>query len=112
VADRLESALDEAWRRDADQLVDRAIEAAAEGGKGALGWAEVLDSLVQHRVEHLVSPRVPPRSPRAYRLTSATRWASPRPACSLSVPSSRRSPPAPKSPPYPMMLNHCSRSAA
>jgi hypothetical protein len=54
VADRLESALDEAWRRDADQLVDRAIEAAAEGGKGALGWAEVLDSLVQHRVEHLV----------------------------------------------------------
>jgi hypothetical protein len=54
VAARLESALDEAWRRDADQLVDRAIEAAAEGGKGALGWAEVLDSLVQHRVEHLV----------------------------------------------------------
>ena len=35
-------------------LVNRAIKAASEGGKGALGWAEVLDSLVQHRVEHLV----------------------------------------------------------
>lgn len=54
VADRLDNALDEAWRRDAYRLVDRAIEAASEGGKGALGWAEVLDSLVQHRVEHLV----------------------------------------------------------
>ena len=54
VADRLDNALDEAWRRDAYGLVNRAIKAASEGGKGALGWAEVLDSLVQHRVEHLV----------------------------------------------------------
>jgi hypothetical protein len=54
VADRFEKALDEAWRRDAQRIVDRAIEAAFEGGRGALGWAEVLDSLVQHRVEHLV----------------------------------------------------------
>lgn len=54
VADRLENALDEAWRREAHRLVDRAIQAAFQGGKGALGWAEVLDSLVQHRAEHLV----------------------------------------------------------
>jgi hypothetical protein len=53
VADRFEKALHEAWRRDAHRIVDRAIEAAFEGGRGALGWAEVLDSLVQHRVEHL-----------------------------------------------------------
>lgn len=54
VADRFENALHEAGRRDAQRIVDRAIEAAFAGGKGALGWAEVLDSLVQHRVEHLV----------------------------------------------------------
>ena len=54
VADPLEGPLDEAWRRDADKLIDRAIEAASQGGKGALGWPEVLDSIVQHRVEHLV----------------------------------------------------------
>jgi hypothetical protein len=54
VADRLEGPLDEAWRRDADKLIDRAIEAASQGGKGALGWPEVLDTLVQHRVEHIV----------------------------------------------------------
>jgi hypothetical protein len=54
VADRFENALDEAWRRDTHKIINRAIEAAFEGGKGALGWAEVLDSLVQHRVEHLV----------------------------------------------------------
>jgi peptide subunit release factor 1 (eRF1) len=54
VADRFENALDEAWRRDAHKIIDRAIEAAFEGGKGALGWAEALDCLVQHRVEHLV----------------------------------------------------------
>jgi hypothetical protein len=54
VADRFENALDEAWRRDTHKIINRAIEAAFEGGKGALGWTEVLDSLVQHRVEHLV----------------------------------------------------------
>jgi hypothetical protein len=54
VADRLEGALDEAWRQDTDWIIDRAIKAAYAGGKGALGWAEVLDCLVQHRVEHLV----------------------------------------------------------
>ena len=54
VADRFESVLDEAWRRDAHKIVDGAIEGAFEGGRGALGWAEVLDCLVQHRVEHLV----------------------------------------------------------
>ena len=54
VADRFENALEEAWRRDAQRIVHRAIEAVFEGSKGALGWAEVLDSLVQHRVENLV----------------------------------------------------------
>jgi hypothetical protein len=54
VDDRFENALDEAWRRDAHKIVDSAIEGAFEGGRGALGWAEVLDCLVQHRVEHLV----------------------------------------------------------
>jgi hypothetical protein len=54
VADRFENALDQPWRRNAQRIVDRAMEAAFEGGKGALGWPEVLDSFVQHRVEHLV----------------------------------------------------------
>jgi hypothetical protein len=53
VADRFEEALDQASREDAERLVDRAIQASFEGGKGAFGWAEVLDCLVQHRVEHL-----------------------------------------------------------
>jgi hypothetical protein len=54
VADRLGNALDQAWRRGAQALVERAIQAASQGGAGALGWVEVLESLVQHRVEHLV----------------------------------------------------------
>jgi len=50
---RLEHVMDEAWRREADLLVERAVQVAPEGG-AALGWADVLASLVQHRVEHLV----------------------------------------------------------
>lgn len=53
-AERLENVLDEAWRREARQLVDRAVETAKAGGTAALGWTEVLDCLIQHRVEHLV----------------------------------------------------------
>lgn len=54
VTERLEEALDEAWRRETSALVDRAIRVAHAGGAGAIGWAEVLDTLVHHRVEHLV----------------------------------------------------------
>jgi hypothetical protein len=111
VADRFENALDEAWRRDTHKIINRAIEAAFEGGKGALGWAEVLDSLVQHRVEHLVfaidattdAETLPPHVSDALGKP---------PAWSLNAPSSTRSPRAPPSLPCPTMPNDCFRSAA
>lgn len=53
-AERLENVLDEAWRREAHQLVDRAVQTAKAGGTAALGWTEVLDCLIQHRVDHLL----------------------------------------------------------
>jgi hypothetical protein len=54
VAERLEPELDAAWRREARDLASRAIDTSREGGLGAKGWPEVLDSLTQHRVRHLV----------------------------------------------------------
>lgn len=54
VAERLADEVGAAWRREAHALVEQAIRAAHEGGAGALDWAAVLDTLVQHRVEHLV----------------------------------------------------------
>jgi hypothetical protein len=54
VAQRLEAELEAAWRRDARGLADRAVHAARAGGPGAIGWDEVLDTLIQQRVAHLV----------------------------------------------------------
>jgi hypothetical protein len=54
IARRLERDLETAWRRHSRALANRAIQAARAGGSGAIGWAEVLDMLLQRRVEHLV----------------------------------------------------------
>ena len=54
VAQRLEGDLETAWRRQARAIANRAIQASRAGGPGAIGWAEVLDTLLQRRVEHLV----------------------------------------------------------
>jgi hypothetical protein len=109
VADRLENALDEAWSRDAHALVDRAIQAASQGGKGAVGWAEVLDCLVQHRVEHLVF--AVNATPNPELLAPHIRDALGRRRCSSSAPSSTRSPPPLTSLPCPSMSDRCSGPA-
>jgi hypothetical protein len=54
VAERLGNTLDDAWRQESQRLVDDAIGAAAAGGAGAAGWADVLDCLIQHRAAHIV----------------------------------------------------------
>lgn len=54
VADRLEGTLREAWLRGARSLVEEAIDRARAGGAAAIGWPEVMHSLVQHRADHLV----------------------------------------------------------
>lgn len=54
VAERLEEELAALWARDARAAAESAIEAARAGGLGAIGWPEVLDGLIQHRVRHLV----------------------------------------------------------
>lgn len=54
VAERLEDTLDDVWRQESQRLVDAAIGAAAAGGAGAAGWADVLDCLIQHRAAHVV----------------------------------------------------------
>jgi hypothetical protein len=54
VADRLEGALDEARSEEARALVERAIQGAFAGRAAAIGWPEVMDSLVHHRVHHLI----------------------------------------------------------
>jgi len=54
VAGHLVEELSEVWRRDGQELAERALEAAAAGGGGAIGWSEVLGCLIQHRVEHLI----------------------------------------------------------
>jgi hypothetical protein len=53
-AARLELGLEALHRRDATDLLERIGAAAAAGGPGALGAAEVLQALAEHRVEHLV----------------------------------------------------------
>jgi hypothetical protein len=53
VAERVENALHDAWRREVHALVDGAVTTASAGGAAALGWADVLTSLVRHRVQHL-----------------------------------------------------------
>lgn len=54
IASRIEDDLDAVWRRDGHTLVEDVIEATHAGGPGAVGWHEVLDALVQQRVEHLI----------------------------------------------------------
>jgi hypothetical protein len=54
LADRVEEDLEAAWARDARAVAESAVEAARSGGLGALGWADVLDALIQHRAQHLV----------------------------------------------------------
>lgn len=54
VADRLEGALDQARSAEARALVEKALGGALAGGASAIGWPEVIGSLVNHRVSHLI----------------------------------------------------------
>ncbi|MGH3166785.1 MAG: VLRF1 family aeRF1-type release factor, partial [Trebonia sp.] len=54
VAERLEGALEEARSQRARALVEDAIQGASAGRAAAIGWPEVMDSLVNHRVGHLI----------------------------------------------------------
>jgi hypothetical protein len=54
VADRLEGTLDEARSAEARALVEKALGGALAGGAAAIGWPEVIGSLVNHRVSHLI----------------------------------------------------------
>jgi hypothetical protein len=54
LAERFDEDLEAIWVREGRALAESAIEAAHAGGLGATGWSEVLDSLIQHRVRHLV----------------------------------------------------------
>lgn len=54
IADRLGAALDQARIRHGELLVEQAIDRAHSGQAAAIGWPEVMDSLVQHRVRHLL----------------------------------------------------------
>lgn len=54
VADRLEGALDEARFEEARAVVEQAIQSAFAGHAAAIGWPEVMDSLVHHRVGSLI----------------------------------------------------------
>jgi hypothetical protein len=63
LTERLDADLEAAWAREARGVAEGAIEAARAGGPGAIGWPEVLDSLVQHRVGHLVFAQDAPRVP-------------------------------------------------
>lgn len=53
-AERLDDALREAGLREARALADEAVQRAFAGGGAAIGWPEVADSLIQHRVRHLI----------------------------------------------------------
>lgn len=54
VADRLEGPLSEARSWEARALVGQANRSAYAGHAAAIGWPEVLDSLVHHRVRDLI----------------------------------------------------------
>ena len=54
VAERLDDALREAGLREARALADEAVQRAFAGGEAAIGWPKVADSLIQHRVRHLI----------------------------------------------------------
>ena len=54
VVERLDGALHDAGLRQARALADEAISRAFAGGDAAIGWPEVTDCLVRHRVHHLI----------------------------------------------------------
>jgi Bacterial archaeo-eukaryotic release factor family 10 len=54
IADRLGAALDEARIQQGELLVEQAIDGARAGQAAAIGWPEVMSTLVQHRVRHLL----------------------------------------------------------
>ncbi|MGH3163681.1 MAG: VLRF1 family aeRF1-type release factor, partial [Streptosporangiaceae bacterium] len=54
VAERLDGPLRDAALQEARALADEAIRRAFAGGDAAIGWPEVTDSLVHHRVHHLI----------------------------------------------------------
>lgn len=54
VADRLEGTLDQARSAEGRALVEKALAGALAGGAAAIGWPEVIGSLVNHRVSHLI----------------------------------------------------------
>ena len=54
VAERLDDALRDAALRQARALAGQTVRRAFAGGEAAIGWPEVADSLVQHRVGHLI----------------------------------------------------------
>ncbi|MGH3282307.1 MAG: VLRF1 family aeRF1-type release factor, partial [Trebonia sp.] len=54
VAERLDDALRDAALQEGRALADEAVRRALAGGEAAIGWPEVTDSLVHHRVHHLI----------------------------------------------------------
>jgi len=54
VAERLDGALHHAALRQARELAEETIRRAFAGAEAAIGWPEVTDSLVHHRVRHLI----------------------------------------------------------
>lgn len=54
VAKRLDDTLRDAGLREARALAGETIRLALAGGEAAIGWPEVVDSLVQRRVRHLI----------------------------------------------------------
>jgi hypothetical protein len=54
LAERLEGELEAAWARDVRTVAEQALAAAQAGGLGATGWPEVLSSVLEHRVRHVV----------------------------------------------------------
>jgi hypothetical protein len=69
LAERLDEDLEAAWARAARAVAASAVEAASAAGPGAMGWPDVVDCLMQHRVQHLVftlgaapAPDLPPRA--------------------------------------------------
>ncbi|HEU5387678.1 MAG TPA: hypothetical protein VFV73_17415, partial [Streptosporangiaceae bacterium] len=54
VAERLDGAIRDAGLQQSRALADEAVSLAYAGGDAAIGWPEVADSLVRHRVDHLI----------------------------------------------------------
>jgi hypothetical protein len=54
VAERLDDAIQDAGLQQSRMLAAETIDLAYAGGDAAIGWPEVADSLVRHRVGHLI----------------------------------------------------------